>query len=161
MALSVFIGGFDIEGIGETMVQKLIDAGFNSLEKLLSATQEQIASVYGFAEITAKILAEGLAENKEEMLSLTQSGTIQLEEIGGGALEGKSFCFTGELRTMKRADAEAMVKKAGGRCKSSVTKDLSYLVTNDTSSGSSKNQKAAKFGIPIINEEEFLQMVKK
>lgn len=158
MALSVFIGGFDIEGIGETMVQKLIDAGFNSLEKLLSATQEQIASVYGFAEITAKILAEGLAENKEEMLSLTQSGTIQLEEIGGGALEGKSFCFTGELRTMKRADAEAMVKKAGGSCKSSVTKDLSYLVTNDTSSGSSKNQKAAKFGIPIINEDEFLAL---
>lgn len=160
MSLSVFIGAFDIEGIGETMVQKLIDSGFNTLEKLLSATEEQIASVYGFAQITAKILAEGLAENKEEMLYLTQSGTIQLEEIGGGALEGKSFCFTGELKTMKRSDAEVMVKKAGGSCKSSVTKDLSYLVTNDTSSGSSKNQKAAKFGIPIINEEEFLAMVK-
>lgn len=160
MSLSVFIGAFDIEGIGETMVQKLIDSGFNTLEKLLSATEEQIASVYGFAQITAKILAEGLAENKEEMLYLTQSGIIQLEEIGGGALEGKSFCFTGELKTMKRSDAEAMVKKAGGSCKSSVTKDLSYLVTNDTSSGSSKNQKAAKFGIPIINEEEFLAMVK-
>ena len=159
MSLSVFIGGFDIEGIGETMVQKLIDAGFNSLEKLLSANEEQIASVYGFAEITAKIFVEGLAENKEEMISLTQSGTIQLEEIGGGALAGKSFCFTGELKTMKRADAEALVKKAGGSCKSSVTKDLSYLVTNDTSSGSSKNQKAAKFGIPIINEEEFLKMM--
>lgn len=160
MPLSVFIGAFDIEGIGETMVQKLIDSGFNTLEKLLSATEEQIVSVYGFAQITAKILAEGLAENKEEMLYLTQSGTIQLEEIGGGALEGKSFCFTGELKTMKRSDAETMVKKAGGSCKSSVTKDLSYLVTNDTSSGSSKNQKAAKFGIPIINEEEFLAMVK-
>ena len=160
MSLSVFIGAFDIEGIGETMVQKLIDSGFNTLEKLLSATEEQIASVYGFAQITAKILAEGLAENKEEMLYLTQSGIIQLEEIGGGALEGKSFCFTGELKTMKRSEAEAMVKKAGGSCKSSVTKDLSYLVTNDTSSGSSKNQKAAKFGIPIINEEEFLAMVK-
>ena len=53
-----------------------------------------------------------------------------------------------------------MVKKLGGTCKSSVTKDLSYLVTNDTSSGSSKNVKAAKLGIPIINEEEFLAMVK-
>ena len=159
MALSVFIGGFDIEGIGETMVQKLIDSGYTSLEKLLSATEEEIASVYGFAEITAKIFVEGLKENKEEMLSLTQSGTIILEEIGGGALSGKSFCFTGELHSMKRADAEAMVKRSGGTCKSSVTKDLSYLVTNDTSSGSSKNQKAAKFGIPIINEEEFLNLV--
>ena len=158
MSLAIFIAGFDIEGMGETMVQKLIDAGFNSLEKLLSASEEDIAGVYGFAEITAKIFVEGLAENKDEMLSLTQSGTIQLEEIGGGALAGKSFCFTGELHSMKRADAEAMVKQAGGSCKSSVTKDLSYLVTNDTTSGSSKNVKAAKFGIPIINEEEFLRL---
>ncbi|MBR1536531.1 MAG: NAD-dependent DNA ligase LigA [Treponema sp.] len=160
MSLASFIGGFDIEGIGETMVQKLIDSGFTTLSKFLSATEEEIASVYGFAEITAKTFVQGLAENKEEMLSLTQSGTILLEEIGGGALTGKSFCFTGELHTMKRADAENLVKKAGGSCKSSVTKDLSYLVTNDTSSGSGKNQKAAKFGIPIINEEEFLKMLK-
>ena len=159
MSLATFIGGFDIEGIGETMVQKLVDSGFTSLEKLLSASEEEIAAVYGFAEITAKIFVEGLAENAEEMRSLVESGTIRLEEIGGGALTGKSFCFTGELRTMKRADAENLVKKAGGSCKSSVTKDLSYLVTNDTSSGSSKNQKAAKFGIPIINEEEFLKLV--
>ena len=159
MALAVFIAGFDIEGMGETMVQKLIDAGFTTLEKLLSASEEEIAAVYGFAEITAKIFVEGLAENAEEMRSLVANGIIQIEEIGGGALAGKSFCFTGELRTMKRADAEAMVKKAGGSCKSSVTKDLSYLVTNDTESGSSKNVKAAKFGIPIINEEEFLRLV--
>lgn len=158
MSLAVFIAGFDIEGIGETMVQKLIDSGFTSLEKLLSASPEEIASVYGFAEITARTLAEGLAENKEEMLSLTGNGTVILENAGGGKLSGKSFCFTGELHSMKRSDAENLVKKEGGSCKSSVTKDLSYLVTNDTSSGSSKNQKAAKFGIPIINEEEFLKM---
>ena len=59
---------------------------------------------------------------------------------------------------MKRADAEAMVKKTGGSCKSSVTKDLSYLVTNDTSSGSSKNVKAAKYGVAIIDEDEFFKV---
>ncbi len=158
MPLAVFIAGFDIEGIGETMVQKLVDAGFNTLDKMLAATEEDFSSVYGFAQITAHILAEGLAENRDEMLSLTQGGTIELEEAGTGELAGKSFCFTGELHTLKRADAEAMVKKAGGSCKSSVTKDLSYLVTNDTSSGSSKNQKAAKLGIPVIDEEEFLKL---
>lgn len=159
MRLAVFVAGFDIEGIGETMVQKLVDAGFSSLQKLLDATAEDIAAVYGFADITAKIFVQGLAENKEEMLALTDSGIIQIEQAGGGSLAGKSFCFTGELKSMKRADAEAMVKAAGGSCKSSVTKDLSYLVTNDTTSGSSKNQKAAKYGIPIINEEEFLALV--
>ena len=160
MPLAVFIAGFDIEGIGETMVQKLVDAGFNTLDKMLAATEEDFSSVYGFARITAHILAEGLSENRDEMLSLTQGGTIELEEAGTGELAGKSFCFTGELHTLKRADAEAMVKKAGGSCKSSVTKDLSYLVTNDTSSGSSKNQKAAKLGIPVIDEEEFLKLFK-
>ena len=60
---------------------------------------------------------------------------------------------------MKRSDAEKMVKAAGGTTKSSVTKDLSYLVTNDVSSGSSKNRKAAELGIPVVTEKEFLQML--
>ena len=159
MKLSTFIGAFDIEGVGETSAEKLVAAGFNSLEKLLEATVDQIASVYGFAEIMAKIIVEGLKENAEEMQNLIDTGIISLEVEGQGALSGKSFCFTGELVTMKRADAEQLVKKNGGTIKSSVTKDLSFLVTNDTESGSSKNMKAAKFGIPIINEEEFLKMV--
>ncbi len=160
MSLAVFTAGFDIEGLGETMMQKLIDAGFNTLEKLLSASAEHFASVYGFAEITARDAVQGLSENAGEMRALVLSGIIEVEEGGAaGKLTGKSFCFTGELHTMKRADAEALVKKNGGSCKSSVTKDLSYLVTNDTSSGSSKNVKAAKLGIPVISEEEFLALL--
>lgn len=159
MSLAVFVAGFDIEGFGETMIQKIVDAGFNSLEKILNATEEEIAGVYGFAQTSAEVLVQGLKDNKDEMLSLVQSGTIQLENAAEGSLAGKSFCFTGELHSMKRADAENLVKQHGGSCKSSVTKDLSYLVTNDTTSGSSKNKKAAQYGIPIINEEEFLKLV--
>ena len=62
---------------------------------------------------------------------------------------------------MNRNDAQSLVKKNGGTIKSSVTKDLNYLVTNDKDSGSSKNQKAIKFGTPIIDEETFLQMINK
>lgn len=160
MSLAVFVAGFDIEGIGETTVEKLVQAGFDSLEKLLSMTAEQCAGVYGFAEKMAQIAVEGLLENRDEMLFLAQN-VIHIQEAGGGLLAGKSFCFTGELVTMKRADAEQLVKQNGGSCKSSVTKDLSYLVTNDTSSGSSKNQKAAKFGVPVIDEKQFLAMIGK
>ena len=126
MRLATFVGAFDIEGVGETSAEKLIASGFDTLEKLLAASEEQIASVYGFAEIMAHIIVEGLAENAAEMRSLVSSGVIELEEVGGGLLAGKSFCFTGELVTMKRADAEQLVKKNGGNIKSSVTKDLSY-----------------------------------
>ena len=161
MKLSTFLAGFDIEGFGETMAQKLIDAGFNSLEKLLISTEDQIASVHGFAQIMAKIVVEGLNENSQEMKNLVNNKIIEIEIADEGILNGKSFCFTGELHSMNRNDAQSLVKKNGGTIKSSVTKDLNYLVTNDKDSGSSKNQKAVKFGIPIIDEETFLQMINK
>ena len=160
MTLPVFLAGFDIEGFGETLVEKLVGAGYNTLDKLLLATEDQIADVYGFAQIMAHNIVQGLAENATEMRCLVQDGIITIETAAGGKLEGKSFCFTGELVTMKRQDAEALVKKNGGSCKSSVTKDLTYLVTNDTTSGSSKNVKAASLGIPVITEEQFLALLK-
>ena len=160
MKLSTFLAGFDIEGFGETMTQKLIDAGFNSLEKLLISTEDQIASVHGFAQIMAKIVVEGLNENSQEMKNLVNNKIIEIISSEEGTLNGKSFCFTGELHSMNRNDAQNLVKQNGGTIKSSVTKDLNYLVTNDKDSGSSKNQKAVKFGIPIIDEETFLQMIK-
>lgn len=158
MSLAVFIAGFDIEGIGETSVEKLVAAGFNTLNALLNMTVEQASAVYGFAEILAKTAVDGLNENALEMRFLAEN-FVEIVQDSAGKLVGKSFCFTGELHSMKRNDAEALVKANGGTCKSSVTKDLSYLVTNDVSSGSSKNQKAVKFGIPVINEEQFFKML--
>ena len=160
LSLAKFIAGFDIEGIGETVVEKLLDAGYDTLEKLFAASQEEIAGVYGFAKVMAQILVQGLLENKDEMEFRVKSETIEVEQgIKQGSLTGKSFCFTGELTTMKRADAQALVKQKGGSVKTSVVKGLSYLVTNDTSSGSSKNVKAAQLGIPVINEQEFLALI--
>lgn len=158
--LSSFIAGFDIEGIGETMIDKIIEAGFNSLDKLLNASEQDFANVYMFAEITAKNLKDGLLENQVEMKELVENNYITIQQIEDGKLTGMSFCFTGELKTMKRQDAEVLVKENGGSAKSSVTKDLTYLVTNDTTSGSSKNVKAQKLGIKIITEEQFLELIK-
>ncbi|MBP5251008.1 MAG: DNA ligase (NAD(+)) LigA, partial [Treponema sp.] len=160
LSLEKFIAGFDIEGIGETIMEKLTSGGFNTLSLLLEAKSEQIENVYGFAGTLAKTLLDGLSECKEEMLFLTQNGIITLEQgEKKGSLTGLSFCFTGELNTMKRSDAQNLVKENGGTVKSSVVKGLSYLVTNDISSGSSKNAKAKKEGIPVINEKEFLALL--
>ncbi len=159
VSLATFIAGFDIEGFGETLCEKLVNAGFNTLDKLLEANQEQIASVYGFADISAKTIVQGLKDNSEEMKYLVEQNIISIKSADNGKLTGKSFCFTGELKTMKRAQAENLVKQNGGSVKSSVTKDLSYLVTNEPNSGSSKNIKAKSFGIPVITEEDFLELV--
>ncbi|MBP5442079.1 MAG: NAD-dependent DNA ligase LigA [Treponema sp.] len=159
LSLSKYVAGFDIEGIGETVVEKLMAGGFPTLEAILNATEEQIAAVYGFADLMAHTLVQGLNENRTEMEALVRDGVITIRQSTGGLLEGKSFCFTGELVSMKRADAQNLVKSNGGFVKSSVVKGLSYLVTNDTSSGSSKNKKAAELGIPVIDEKEFLNMI--
>ena len=160
--LARFIAGFDIEGIGETLAEKLVEAGFNTLDKLLNAREEDIASVYGFGDISARVLVQGLAECRSEMLHLTENGIITIEKPlskDKAFLAGKSFCFTGELTTMKRSDAEKLVKASGGEVKSAVVKGLSYLVTNDPFSGSSKNKKAAEQGTPIIDEKTFLALL--
>ena len=142
-------------------MEKVVDSGFDTLDKIFAATEEQIANIPGFAEISAKTFVNGIAENAEEMKSLVEKNFIKIKSKAEGLFTGMSFCFTGELHTMKRADAENLVKSLGGSAKSSVVKDLTYLVTNDTTSGSSKNRKAQELGIKIIDENTFLSLAKK
>lgn len=160
VSLPAFIAGFDIEGIGETMVEKLVAAGFDTLDKLFSAQEDDVAAVFQFGSIMAHLLKEGLVSLESEMRALLASGAIEISApVSGGALSGVSFCFTGELVSMKRPEAESRVKALGGQAKSSVVKGLSYLVTNDVASGSSKNAKARELGIPIITEETFIAIL--
>jgi DNA ligase (NAD+) len=160
VSLPAFIAGFDIEGIGETMVEKLVASGFDTIDKLFAASEDDIAGVNQFGSIMAHSLKAGLNSLESEMRALLATGHVAIAApVSGGAFAGISFCFTGELVSMKRPDAEARVKALGGQAKSSVVKGLSYLVTNDVASGSSKNAKARELGIPIINEETFLSML--
>lgn len=160
ITLEQFIAGFDIDGIGEVMAGKLVEAGYDSLEKILAATEEQLAQVPNFGEIMAHNLVQGMQAAGAEMQELIKSGTITIKPRENNLpLSGKSFCFTGELATMKRSQAESLVKQKGGAVKSSVVKDLTFLVTNEPDSGSAKNLKAQKLGVSIIDEKTFLQMV--
>ncbi|MCL2270960.1 MAG: NAD-dependent DNA ligase LigA [Treponema sp.] len=162
LSLAAFIAGFDIEGIAETTMDKVAAAGFNTLAGLRGASVEDLAAVYGLGEITATVLADGLRETAAEMDAVLAAGIISIvppPPEDSQPLKGRSFCFTGELSSMKRNQAEEKIKALGASAKTSVVKDLSYLVTNDPSSGSSKNKKARELGIPIINEEQFLDLL--
>ncbi|HNT58779.1 MAG TPA: NAD-dependent DNA ligase LigA [Rectinema sp.] len=164
VSLSQFIAGFDIEGIGLLMAEKLIEAGYDTLDKILAASPADFEKIAGFAEISAKTLYEGLRLVEEDMRKLVDSGYVRIRpplpktQRTANPVSGNSFCFTGELRSMKRSEAEKLVREKGGIIKSSVTKDLDYLVTNDPSSGSEKNRKAKELSIKIIDEEQFLEM---
>ncbi|MDR1949800.1 MAG: NAD-dependent DNA ligase LigA [Spirochaetaceae bacterium] len=162
LSLAAFVAGFDFEGVGELIMEKVVSAGFDTLEKLRAASAEELAGVYGLGEITARTIVEGLAAASAEMDAVLAGGIISIApppEAEKLPLRGFSFCFTGELASMKRNEAEDRIKALGGSAKSSVVKDLSFLVTNDPQSGSGKNRKARTFGVPIIDEGEFLALL--
>ncbi|MDR2069041.1 MAG: NAD-dependent DNA ligase LigA [Spirochaetaceae bacterium] len=163
LPLAVFIAGFDFEGVGELIMERVVSAGFDTLDKLKSASVEELAAVYGLGEITARTILEGLAETAAEIEGVLASGIITIApppKAEEQPLRFFSFCFTGELASMKRSDAEEQVKALGGVAKPSVVKDLSFLVTNDPESGSGKNKKAHALKIPVIDEGEFLAILK-
>jgi DNA ligase (NAD+) len=162
ISLAMFVAGFDIEGVQTSTLEKITDAGFNTLEKLRNAAPQDMADIYMIGEVTADAIHNGLVESKTQMDKLLSFDIIKLEAPQNKehlALHGISFCFTGELKSMKRMEAEAKVKALGGSAKSSVVKDLSYLVNNDRESTTGKNKKAIELGIRIINEEEFLRLL--
>lgn len=158
--LSRFIGGFAIENIGEDLTQRVVDAGFDSLDKIKDSSVYQISQVDGFAEISAEQLLNGVNKLYPEMQDVLNTNKIKIKGVKkmGGKLEGMTFCFTGKLETMKRAEAEQLVKDHGGQAKSGVVANLSYLVTNSTEP-TAKYLKAQDQGTAIITEDEFLKMI--
>jgi len=161
LSVSKFVAGFDLEGVGELIMEKAVSAGFDTLEKLRLASAEDLSNVYGLGEITATTIAQGLKELSSEMDKVLSTGVISLAlppSADKVPLRGLSFCFTGELKTIKRNQAEEKAKALGASVKSAVVKDLSFLVTNDTESGSAKNKKARELGVKIIDEEAFLKL---
>jgi DNA ligase (NAD+) len=162
LPLATFVAGFDFEGVGETIMEKVAAAGFDTLDKLRSASVGDLASVFGLGDITAATIVDGLTETRSDMDAVLATGIIRIAEPPSPdtqILRPFSFCFTGELRTLKRSEAENRVRELGGQAKASVVKDLSFLVTNDPSSGSAKNVKARELGVTIIDEEAFLKLL--
>lgn len=152
----VFLSALGIPSISTRTSEELIKA-FGSLQGVLDAKMPAIEALKGFSEISAAKIVFGLARHREEILALIEKikpGTSL--EPSGGKLAGSTFCFTGAM-SKPRSYFQGIVTKHGGRNLSTVTKDLNYLVCNEDK-GSSKSQKAAKFGTKLINEAEFLAM---
>ena len=162
LPLAAFVAGFNLDGVGELIMEKVVSSGYDTLEKLRSAKLEDLLNIHGLGEITAAIISEGIKDTAAEMDKVLSTGIISIlpppnaEEI---PLKGLSFCITGELKSMKRNKAEEKIKSLGGSVRSAVAKDLSFLVSNDSSSGSSKNKKALELGIKIIDEKAFLTLI--
>ena len=159
MSLAQFIAGYNIAGIGEKQVQKVID--FYSIKEFggfFWSDSSQRFVCDGIGSVLSQKLSKGLEVNKADMEETIKHIRIIKQELATGSLTGKSFCFTGAME-YKRKDLQDMVTAQGGMNLDSVTKNLTYLVTADPNSTSGKAKKARDLGITLISPEQFLEMV--
>ncbi|CEK12569.1 DNA ligase, NAD-dependent [Chthonomonas calidirosea] len=159
--LANLIYALGIRHVGEHVAAVLADH-FGSLERLQKASVEELAQIYEIGPATAESIAAWFADpqNQQMLEKLKRAGVQPLTQSTApvsDALKGKTFVFTGALAHMTREEAEAAVRRLGGRAASSVSRQTSYVVVGENPG--SKLAKAQQLGIPILTEEEFLEML--
>lgn len=155
LPLELLLGSLSIPGLATSSIKMAMDAGFDTFDKLSSATLVDLAKIPGFGPVKAATLFKWLASNQGLLASFAEVGVTVKERVQG-RFTGSSFCFTGAMKN-KRPDLEEMVLRLGGEVKNSVTKKLTYLVLADTST--TKAAAAKKYGTKLLTEDEFLAMV--
>ncbi len=160
MDLVTFMASLGISGGAFNKCEKIVNNGFNTIDKITQLTKEKLEDIEGFAEKSAEEFLASLETKKPLIESLLSKGLrIKKNAVKSDtAISGKKFCITGAL-SMKRSELQKLIKKNGGISVSSVSCNTDYLITNDTESSSSKFKKAKQLEVPIISEESFLKLL--
>ncbi len=151
-----------IRQVGEVAAEE-IARRFRTVEALLEAGLDDFLSVNDIGEITAAALVEFFAseETRTLLYRLGELG-VKTEAVGedrGNLFEGLTFVLTGTLPTMTREEASVIIKQNGGKVSGSVSKKTSYVVAGEEAG--SKLTKAKELGVPVITEEELINMINK
>ena len=154
-----------IPNIGIANAKMICRAFDNDPEKVLNATEEELDEISGVGGVIAKAYVDYFAdeEHRDVFRRLLEEVDIPKEEETEDSRKfaGINFVITGSVeRFANRAEVKEEIEKRGGKVTGSVTSKTNYLINNDVNSTSSKNRKARELGVPIISEEEFLQMLK-
>ncbi len=164
-SLSRFIFALAIPFVGEHAAEVLA-ARYQTIEAFRTATFEDLVAVHEIGDKIAMSLMTALnnADFQALITSLLASGVSPVHaDVGGqGIFQGKTWLVTGTLSSLKRHEAEALIKSHGGRLLSTVSKTLDYLVVGE--SPGSKLEKAEKLNkqsgvVQILNEEGFLALL--
>ena len=157
--LITFLSALGITGGAYNKCEKVVSAGFDSVEKLMGLTVEELSGVDGFAEKSSGDFIRSLKEKKSLVNKLIKKGfSFEKFEAKETAVLGKKVCITGSL-SEKRAIIEKRIRDYGGAVVGSVSKNTDYLLTNDPNSGSGKAKKARDLGITILTEKELLKLL--
>lgn len=160
--LHAFINALGIAGIGSANAKLLCKAFDNSLDKLMTASINDVSLVDGMGDILAKGFVDFMHDEAninmiKEFESILNFIKIEVDE-STQTLSGKTFVITGSLENYtNRDELKSVIEDKGGKVAGSVSSKTDALINNDASSNSSKNKKAKELGVPIITEEEFIQ----
>lgn len=152
------LGALSIPLCATSTMQVLVDAGFNTVEKLRAATATQLQAVPGMGPKRAEAFVAWMPKHGGVFEELLAAG-LKLKDRTVGVMTGKSVCFTGKS-TKPRPELERLATEAGASVKKSVGKGLTYLVMADAESASTKAQAARKLGVTCLSEEAFVTMTK-
>ena len=162
------LAAMPFEDLGETLINKIVDFyGYDTVANPDWSIQGSFPPGSGMPSgigmlTIVKFMAKRLENIGYVNMFINDSRYNYLEDnqdkTGNNQKNGMSVCFTGKLNTMSRSKASKLAEDNGFEVRGGVNKGLTYLVTNDPNSGSSKNRKAKELGTKVITEDEFLKL---
>lgn len=141
---------------------KLICKYFNNdLQSVVTADYDVLCNINGVGDTIAQSFTQWFSDNDNVAVfcALYKELNIIKEQVSTDTtLSGLSFCVTGDVyRFPSRRVVKEYIESHGGKLTGSVSRSTSFLITNDTTSGSNKNVAAAQYGIPILTEDQFIE----
>lgn len=162
--LSRLLYALGIENVGVATAKLICRQFDDDPEKIADADREALSQIPGIGDVIAGTFTEYFQDQEKRIRfeNLLKEVHLQKEERQEQqSFAGINFVVTGSVTHFKnRNEVKEEIEKRGGKVTGSVTSKTNYLINNDTESTSSKNRKAKELGIPIISEEDFLDMLK-
>ena len=164
--LDKFIYALSIPQIGRSTSKDISKYCNNSIDEfafIMENTSLEFAAIDGVGVSATTSLDDWWNINRDMFYELAEEFVFLGKKENGNIsvdLSGKVFVITGSLTHYKNRDELVfIIESMGGKVSGSVSAKTSYLINNDTQSSSSKNQKAKQLNIPIISEEDFINMI--
>ena len=160
--LDKVIFALGIRNIGQASA-KLLCEKFPSIEKIMSATAEEIEEIDGFGKVMSENVAKAFSEQHRKdlisrLLELGVKMEYQATQTNDSRFEGMTFVLTGTLETLKRDEAKKIIESFGGKVSGSVSKKTTFVVAGEEAG--SKLEKAQSLGVNVLSETEFLEKIK-
>lgn len=161
--LENFITALSIDGVGKSAAKTISDYFNGDFYKFLEAFDNDFdwTILDDIGDKSAQNIEEYLVKNSMQIWELALEFEFILPkkvEMKENPFSGKTLCVTGKLNTFTRDSINAKITELGAKAAGSVSSKTDYLITNEQS-GSSKYKKAVELNIPIITENEFLEMI--